>query len=114
MMCVSIALVVAICAALVGVVQGADRITMIVEFVVGFFFALILASNIFGILGSAVESIIVLYAEAPAELEVNHPELAMDMKNTWHAAWPDVFTVGVVAPMAAAAVLPETSLPGVV
>lgn len=43
-----------------------------------------------GVVASAVDAIIVCYAEAPNEFNENHPELAREFKTTWEAAWPDL------------------------
>lgn len=45
-----------------------------------------------GAVASSVDAIIVLYAEAPAEFEENHPELSSEMQRTWTSAWAGVFT----------------------
>lgn len=42
-----------------------------------------------GVVGSAVNTVIVCFAEAPAELELNHPQLSMEMRSAWRQAWPD-------------------------
>ena len=55
-------------------------------FLVGFLFATIMMS----IVGSAVNTVIVCFAEAPAEFQANHPELSNEMRMTWRNAWPDV------------------------
>lgn len=43
-----------------------------------------------GVVSSAVDAIIVCYAEAPRELEQNHPETSRELETTWQAAWPDM------------------------
>jgi len=40
-----------------------------------------------GLLSSAVDAIIVCYAEAPKELEETHPAVAQEMATTWTEAW---------------------------
>jgi hypothetical protein len=70
----------------------------IVALIVGMF----MASTIFGVVNSGVDTVIVLYAEAPKEFEQIHPELAREMNQAWNAAWPDIFTPS--APAAAAVV----------
>jgi hypothetical protein len=55
-------------------------------FLVGFLFATIMMS----IVGSAVNTVIVCFAEAPAEFQANHAELSNEMRMTWRHAWPDV------------------------
>jgi hypothetical protein len=54
----------------------------------------LLSGLVFQVLVSAVDSIIVLYAEAPQEFAENHPELAREMQETWTQAWPDIFSPG--------------------
>ena len=44
-----------------------------------------------GIIGSAVNTVIVCYAEAPAEFQQNHPELSDKMRAAWRQAWPVEF-----------------------
>eukprot|EP00934_Nitzschia_sp_Nitz4_P007347 Nitzschia sp. Nitz4//scaffold145_size56662//31762//33411//NITZ4_006560-RA/size56662-processed-gene-0.29-mRNA-1//-1//CDS//3329536586//7337//frame0 len=51
-----------------------------------------LASMVLAVVGSATDAVIVLWAEAPAELAQNHPGLAMDMNEAWAQAYPDVFS----------------------
>eukprot|EP00581_Thalassiosira_minuscula_P010431 CAMPEP_0183710522 /NCGR_PEP_ID=MMETSP0737-20130205/6229_1 /TAXON_ID=385413 /ORGANISM="Thalassiosira miniscula, Strain CCMP1093" /LENGTH=604 /DNA_ID=CAMNT_0025938813 /DNA_START=38 /DNA_END=1852 /DNA_ORIENTATION=- len=58
-----------------------------VGFVVGFFIGLILSGVFMGLLSSAVDAIIVCYAEAPKELEETHPAVAQEMATTWTEAW---------------------------
>ena len=43
-----------------------------------------------GLLSSAVDSVIVCFAEAPQEFNETHPEMAQEMNQTWKDAWPDV------------------------
>ncbi len=48
-----------------------------------------LASILMSVVASAVNTVIVCFAEAPREFEVNHPQLSMDMRNAWRQAWPN-------------------------
>ena len=96
MMCVAIALAVSSVAALLGFVEHADESIVVLEALLGFLLGLVISSNIFGVVSSAVDAIIVLYAEAPRELEQNHPDLAMEMQQSWKEAWPDVFSGGLM------------------
>mmetsp|Transcript_18706 Transcript_18706/g.40728 ORF Transcript_18706/g.40728 Transcript_18706/m.40728 type:complete len:585 (-) Transcript_18706:208-1962(-) len=59
-------------------------------FVVGFVIGLILSGVVMGLLSSAVDSIIVCYAEAPNEFSESHPHHSQEMQSTWAAAWPDL------------------------
>merc|ERR1719276_712456 len=58
-----------------------------IGFVVGFFIGLILSGIFMGLLSSAVDAVIVCYAEAPKELEDQHPAIAEEMSRTWTEAW---------------------------
>lgn len=60
----------------------------LVGFLVGFLFASILMS----VVASAVNTVIVCYVEAPAEFQMNHPQLASEMRAAWTTAWPGLFT----------------------
>ena len=55
--------------------------------VMGLFLGLILASIIFSVVNSAAETIIVLFAEAPAEFQQNHPVLSAEMNQAWASAY---------------------------
>ena len=55
-------------------------------FLVGFLFS----SIALGIVRSAVNTVIVLFAEAPAEFQNNHPQLANEMRSAWTGAWPEL------------------------
>jgi hypothetical protein len=59
---------------------------------VAFFVGIWMSSITFGVLVSAVDTIIVLFAEAPAEFKENHPALFQELEDTWLQAWPDVFS----------------------
>lgn len=62
---------------------------MPIGFAVGFFLGLTLSGVFMGLLSSAVDAVIVCYAEAPAELECSHPMIAQEMSQTWSEAWGD-------------------------
>mmetsp|Transcript_11498 Transcript_11498/g.33882 ORF Transcript_11498/g.33882 Transcript_11498/m.33882 type:complete len:533 (-) Transcript_11498:189-1787(-) len=59
---------------------------------VPFFFGLLIgyyiSSVLMGLIGSAVNTVIVLYAEAPNEFQQNHPKLSTEMRSAWRQAWP--------------------------
>jgi len=55
---------------------------------VGFFIGLILCAIVMGVISSSVCTAIVLFAEAPAEFESNHPELSRDMRQAYLEAHP--------------------------
>jgi len=58
-----------------------------VGIVVGYLFSSILMA----VVGSAVATAIVCFAESPREFEVNHPELSAEMRDAWRQAWPSEF-----------------------
>jgi len=60
-------------------------------FTAGFIIGLVLSGIIMGLLSSAVDSIIVCFAEAPTEFMDSHPALAQEMQTAWSAAWPEEF-----------------------
>eukprot|EP01082_Thalassiosira_pseudonana_P009411 g8245.t1 g8245 contig29:77745-79378(+) len=57
-------------------------------FLIGLVIGLVISGITFGLLSSAVDSIIVCYAEAPSEFNESHPVEAQDMHETWTSAWP--------------------------
>lgn len=60
-------------------------------FAVGFFFGFTLTQVLMGIVGSAVNAVIVCYAEDPAAFQANYPQLSDDMRSAWRQAWPSEF-----------------------
>ena len=60
----------------------------VVAFVFGFIVGLVLCSILMSTVGSAVNAVIVLFAEAPAEFQQNYPELSQKMLETWRSAFP--------------------------
>jgi len=57
-------------------------------FFIGFITGLVLASILMSVIGSGVNTVIVLFAEAPAEFQENYPELSQRMRDTWIEAYP--------------------------
>lgn len=60
-------------------------------FLVGFMMGALFASTLLGIVSSAVNTVIVCYAEAPNEFQQNHPQLSEEMRASWRQAWPNDF-----------------------
>lgn len=91
MMCFCIGLVNAVVAVILSL--GSDSVAITASFgaFCGFFTGIIMSSMAFGVVISAVDTIIVLYAEAPAELRENHPHICQELEETWTQAWPGVF-----------------------
>jgi hypothetical protein len=59
-----------------------------VAFFLGFLVGLMLTSITLSTVGSAVNAIVVLFAEAPAEFQANHPALSNRMRETWSQVYP--------------------------
>jgi len=57
---------------------------------IGFLVGLVLASVMLGVVGSAVDTVIVCYAESPAEFEQNHRALSVEMRKAYREAWPEL------------------------
>lgn len=55
----------------------------------GFVAGLVLASILMSTIASAVNTVIVCFAEGPAEFEANHPELSRKMRETWLEFYPE-------------------------
>jgi Plasma-membrane choline transporter len=63
-----------------------------VPLILGSIFGFVLAVTLFSVVGSAVNTVIVCYAEAPAEFQMNHPKLSEEMRASWLRAWPNDFS----------------------
>ena len=48
----------------------------------------VMCSTLFSLISSAVNTVIVLYAEAPAEFQANHRQLSEQMRASWKEAYP--------------------------
>jgi hypothetical protein len=79
----------------VGVVVGSlvqnDNWTLVACFFIGMVIGFVLCSTLFSLISSAVNATIVLYAEAPAEFQANHPQLSDQMRSAWRKAYPAEF-----------------------
>ena len=68
--------------------DGVDgRIT---SFVLGFIIGLVLTSIALSSIASGVNTVIVLFAEAPAEFEQHHPKLSRKMRRAWKLVYPGI------------------------
>jgi Zn-dependent membrane protease YugP len=67
--------------------ENSDWAVFLICFLVGISMAVILM----GVVLSAVDTIIVSFAEAPAEFETNHPALHQNMVEKWNIAYPNEF-----------------------
>lgn len=69
-----------------GLDEGVGIAAFFVSFVVGLVFCGILMS----VVGSSVNTVIVCFAESPAEFEANHPDLSREMRSAWIQSWPEL------------------------
>lgn len=74
-----------------GMVFGDELGASAAAFFIGFTTGLVLTSTLLSLVSAAVNTVIVCYADAPAEFRVNHPKLSDDMHAGWAAAWPEQF-----------------------
>lgn len=58
-------------------------------FLLGLLVGFVMSSILMGVVSSAVNTVIVCFAESPREFEVNHPQLSMEMRDAWRRAWPE-------------------------
>jgi hypothetical protein len=54
----------------------------------GFIVGIVLCSIFLGPIASAVNTVIVLFAEAPADFQQNYPELSNQMRTAWMGVYP--------------------------
>jgi hypothetical protein len=55
---------------------------------IGIVLGLLICSILMGVIASAVNTTIVLFADAPAEFEKHYPELSNEMREAYSAAHP--------------------------
>lgn len=71
---------------------GGTRLTAI--FIIGFLVGMLFASTVLSIVLSAVDTILVCWAEAPLDLQQNHPEHYDAMHDAWQKVYPLVWRMG--------------------
>ena len=71
-----------------GMVFGDELGAAAASFFVGFVTGMVLTSTLLTLVSSAVNTVVVCYAEAPAEFQTNHPTLSDEMRGAWRQAWP--------------------------
>lgn len=64
--------------------QGSAGAAFGIGFVAGLFICSVLLSTI----ASGVNTVIVMFADAPNEFQVNHPELSQKMREKWQEFYP--------------------------
>lgn len=65
----------------------------LVSFVIGTVIGVVLASILFGIIHSAVNTVLVCFAAEPVDFQENHPQLSDEMRESWREVWPDALDV---------------------
>lgn len=95
---VMMSVAIAFASGLVGLVIGFFDSSMFVNlgfehaagpaFFIGFLAGFLFATIIMSVVGSAVNTVIVCFAEDPAAFELNHPQLSSEMRASWAQAWP--------------------------
>ena len=60
----------------------------IVAFLLGFIVGLAISSILLSTVASAVNAVIVLFADAPGELEQNYPAISQKMRQVWSELYP--------------------------
>lgn len=60
----------------------------LVSFLFGFVIGLVLCSILLSTIASAVNAVLVLFAEKPNDFQRNHPELSRKMRDTWAQIYP--------------------------
>lgn len=59
-----------------------------VAFFIGFVIGLAICSILLSTVASGVNTVIVLFADSPAELQRNYPEISQKMRSTWSSVYP--------------------------
>lgn len=73
-----------------GIPEGA---VTIVGFFIGFLVGMVVSSIMMSVVASSVNTVIVCFAEGPAEFQENHPSLSQEMREAWYQAYPELNTI---------------------
>lgn len=60
----------------------------VVAFLIGLLIGMVVSSIALSTIGSGVNAVIVLFADAPNPFSSNHPELSRRMRETWSSIYP--------------------------
>jgi multisubunit Na+/H+ antiporter MnhC subunit len=71
-----------------GSLDGTGGNPLLIAFLLGFVVGLLVTSILMSTIGSAVNAVIVLFAEGPAEFQQNHPDLSNKMRQVWSEVYP--------------------------
>ncbi|KAL3789048.1 hypothetical protein ACHAWO_004605 [Cyclotella atomus] len=66
-----------------------DSAATAVAFFFPFLVGVVVSAVMFSIVDSSVNTVIVCFAEGPAEFEANHPQLSMEMREGWRQVYPE-------------------------
>uniref|UniRef100_A0A7S0CL65 Choline transporter-like protein n=1 Tax=Proboscia inermis TaxID=420281 RepID=A0A7S0CL65_9STRA len=67
-----------------------EEVATWIAFIIGAVIGLVVCFILMGTVSSSVNSVIVLFAEAPSEFQENHPELSNKMRAAYLAAHPGI------------------------
>jgi hypothetical protein len=91
-------------ACLVDIIFGGNvAATRLVSFFIGFILGLLISSTSLFVVESAVRTVIVCFAESPAEFQECHPDLCQVLRQGWAEAYPSVWTAAYEEPFLASA-----------
>jgi len=91
MVSICVGVITGIIGAIVGSVMHQSGTIIGGAFIIGMIIGFVLCSTLFGLISSAVNTVIVCFAEAPADFQHNHPVLSSQMIVTWRDAYPNEF-----------------------
>lgn len=91
MVSICVGVITGIIGAIVGSVMHQNGTIIGGAFIIGMIIGFVLCSTLFGLISSAVNTVIVCFAEAPADFQHNHPVLSSQMIVTWRDAYPNEF-----------------------
>jgi hypothetical protein len=66
-----------------------DTAAQMAAFGFPFLIGIVVSAVMFSVVDSSVNTVIVCFAEGPAEFEANHPELSAEMHEGWRKVYPD-------------------------
>jgi hypothetical protein len=58
-----------------------------------FIIGLVLSSILMGVVSSAVNTVIICFAENPLDFQTCHPDLCEELNSAWVSVWPGCLTV---------------------
>jgi hypothetical protein len=88
MVSLGVGILTALVVLVVGAMVDMDGVTLGIAFVLGLMNGFVMCNTLFSLVSSAVNAVIVCYAEAPSEFQANHPRLSQDMQASWSQAYP--------------------------